>query len=122
MVSQLALLYTAGLKTAPDGGKSLKFRARTDSLYLYVCVCVITHIRGDLAQGPDGVYSLYSVIGDNNRGLTAAEHYLHGGIRRILHSGAFKQTWKKHTKMQNQVRMWQLIILRGTRETEAERV
>lgn len=48
----------------------------------------------NLAQAPDRVYSLYSVIGDNYGRLTAAEHYLHGAVRQILHTRAFKQAWK----------------------------
>lgn len=64
-----------------------------------MCLCMITHISCDLTQGPDGVYSLYGVVGNNERGLTTAEHYRHGWVRCILNTGAFKKTWK-HTANQ----------------------
>lgn len=60
-----------------------------------LCVFMITHIMCDFAQSPDRVYSLNCVIWYNYRWLTAGEHYLHGGVRHILHTGAFKQAWKK---------------------------
>lgn len=63
-------------------------------------MCIITHIVCNLAQNPDRVYSLYSVIGDNYRGLTAAVHYLHSAVGHILHMRAFKQAWK-NTHIEN---------------------
>ncbi len=108
-VCRLDLLYSAGLKNAPDSGKRLEVRNR-EKFCVWVSVCAITHIRCDLTQGPNGVYSLHCVIGDDYRGLTAAEHNLHVDVRCILH---FKQTWEN-----TQVKIRQLLILTATKKEE----
>lgn len=55
---------------------------------------------GDFAQRPDRVCSLYSIIGDNNRGLAAAEDDLQGGVGRVLYTAAFKYACETHTNTQ----------------------
>lgn len=89
---------------------------RTQLVLVCLCVFMITHIMCDFAQSPDRVYSLNCVIWYNYRWLTAGEHYLHGGVRHILHTGAFKQAWKKeYAQIQEKYEVSsQDLILRGS--------
>lgn len=42
------------------------------------------------------MHSLHGVIENNQRGLTAGEHYRHGGVGRILHASALEKDRGKY--------------------------
>lgn len=45
------------------------------------------------------MYSLHGVIENNQGGLTAGEHYGHGGVGRVLHASALGKDREKHTEV-----------------------
>lgn len=90
MVYLLDLVGIVTPKNAPGAVKKATLVRK--AVFRFVHLCTISHIRCDLAQDPDRVYCLDSVIRNNQRGLTTAEHYGHGGIGDILHTGPLKVT------------------------------
>lgn len=102
---QLDPLDVAEPQNAPAGGRGHNVDLTTNktSHLNFTRACLNTHVTCDLAKGPYGVYSLDGVIENNQRGLTAGEHYRHGGVGRILHARALGKGREKHTEASRRV-------------------